>query len=462
MHVGKRRFFGWRAKRRAIPAAVTAVCLLVLALIPVANAAINSATASGPSMKVTLIDSDTIVVTLHDFVAGATVTFVVSGDQAGTGTGVINDDGRYYQAFRLPTDSWSGTLDIAATSGTAKTTAHVVVKNGVITSTGNVTTTTAAPAATTSTTMLMPTTTLTTLDDSSETTVTTKAPVTTVTTKAPVAAAGNPLAGVTFTGINKNAANQAAAWKTSNPADAALMTKMANVPTAQWGNSTDALDSAGGKVPVLVVYNLPGRDCGQFSSGGAGSEAEYNAFIDKYAASIGQRKAVVILEPDTLSQMCGDTAARFRMLNHAVDALAKTGAITYLDAGNPGWVDAATIADRLKQAGVAKARGFAVNVSNFKTNADNIAYGDTIAKALNSHYVVDTSRNGNGPGTDWCNPPGRALGLLPTTKTASTYADAYLWIKIPGESDGNCNGAPGAGQWYPSYALGLAQRAKWQ
>ena len=35
---------------------------------------------------------------------------------------------------------------------------------------------------------------------------------------------------------------------------------------------------------------------------------------------------------------------------------------------------------------------------------------------------------------------------------------AYLWVKRPGESDGPCNGGPSAGQWWPEYALGLAQR----
>ena len=33
--------------------------------------------------------------------------------------------------------------------------------------------------------------------------------------------------------------------------------------------------------------------------------------------------------------------------------------------------------------------------------------------------------------------------------------DAYLWIKDPGASDGQCNGGPAAGQYWPQYALGL-------
>ena len=34
-----------------------------------------------------------------------------------------------------------------------------------------------------------------------------------------------------------------------------------------------------------------------------------------------------------------------------------------------------------------------------------------------------------------------------------------LWIKTPGESDGECHGGPAAGAWWPTYALGLARRA---
>jgi endoglucanase len=78
--------------------------------------------------------------------------------------------------------------------------------------------------------------------------------------------------------------------------------------------------------------------------------------------------------------------------------------------------------------------------------------------------VIDTSRNGNGPAPSgpagnehWCNPAGRKLGDLPTTTTGVPLADAYLWIKRPGESDGACgNDAPPAGQWFPDYALALA------
>ena len=75
--------------------------------------------------------------------------------------------------------------------------------------------------------------------------------------------------------------------------------------------------------------------------------------------------------------------------------------------------------------------------------------------------MIDTSRNGRGPKHDqWCNPPRRALGTLPTTRTGNPLIDAYLWIKVPGESDGMRRHGPPAGQWWPQYALGLARRSQ--
>src|SRR6266542_5172640 len=54
------------------------------------------------------------------------------------------------------------------------------------------------------------------------------------------------------------------------------------------------------KVPVLVAYNLPYRDCAQYSAGGAADTAAYEAWVDGFAQGIGNVKAVVILEPDSL------------------------------------------------------------------------------------------------------------------------------------------------------------------
>ncbi|MYV59291.1 endoglucanase, partial [Streptomyces sp. SID4931] len=51
-------------------------------------------------------------------------------------------------------------------------------------------------------------------------------------------------------------------------------------------------------------------------------------------------------------------------------------------------------------------------------------------------------------------------GEAPTTQTGDELVDAYLWIKRPGESDGDCKGGPKAGDWWPEYALGLAGATK--
>jgi endoglucanase len=44
------------------------------------------------------------------------------------------------------------------------------------------------------------------------------------------------------------------------------------------------------------------------------------------------------------------------------------------------------------------------------------------------------------------------LGLRPTGATSTPLLDAYLWAKIPGESDGSCDIAGGARTWdYTAY-----------
>ncbi|MGE5464921.1 MAG: glycoside hydrolase family 6 protein, partial [Syntrophothermus sp.] len=321
-----------------------------------------------------------------------------------------------------------------------------------------------------------------------------------------------------------------------------------------------------GTVPVLVAYNIPFRDCAQYSAGGATNASEYEAWIDGFAAGIGNNKAVVILEPDGLGiipwykqfqglpAQAGDyewcrpaeadpaTAAadRFAMLNYAVDALkAHPNVNVYLDATHSGWLGSGDAAHRLAQAGVERADGFFLNVSNYVLNERLEKYGTWVSKCLAfstnpaswgkghfdwcasqyypaspgdfstwsltdkwytdnvesqtwwysesvlKHFVIDTSRNGQGPWTppagaypdpmDWCNPPDRGLGYLPTANTGVALIDAYLWIKLPGESDGECTrglgpaGAtvdpewglvdPAAGTWFPEMVLDLVHNA---
>ena len=380
--------------------------------------------------------------------------------------------------------------------------------------------------------------------------------------------------------VNHGAVEQFADLTSSkNKADADLIMQMAKTPHAVWFTAgtpksvmqdvRQIVKQAAGKgtVPVLVAYNIPFRDCAQYSAGGATTPAEYEAWIDGFAAGIGNEKAVVILEPDGLGIIpwydpFGDrdtwvtnpnyewcqpaeadpataAAERFAMMNYAVQALkANPGTSVYLDATHSGWLGAGDAADRLIQAGVADADGFFLNVSNYQLNERLEKYGTWVSKCIAfgshasswgightewcasqynpaspddfstwgltdqwyadnlenqtwwytpdvlKHFVIDTSRNGQGPWVpttsypdpqDWCNPPDRGLGYLPTADTGVALLDAYLWIKIPGESDGTCTRGlgpagttvdpewglidPPAGAWFPEMALDLVHYA---
>ncbi|MBE1875583.1 glycoside hydrolase family 6 protein [Myceligenerans pegani] len=357
--------------------------------------------------------------------------------------------------------------------------------------------------------------------------------------------------------------------------DALLLSKL---PSATWftdgtpaGVEQDVrklVRRAGDKVPVLAAYNIPFRDCALYSAGGALGVEEYKAWIDGFAAGIGNHEAVVVLEPDGLGvipwyttlegqlERCRppeydpettgrDAAAeRFEMLNYAVDRLAQQpNAVVYLDGTNPAWLAVGEIADRLVKAGVERADGFFLNASNYLLTENNVSYGTWISQCITygtqvvpgdflncgnqhwnggpandwngvalthqgvwspdatdptlntagiesrfdailgdteptTHFVVDTSRNGQGPwappadvypdAETWCNPPDRGLGLRPTADTGEELVDAFLWIKIPGESDGECFRGlggpedpergrinPAAGQWFPEQAREL-------
>jgi endoglucanase len=274
---------------------------------------------------------------------------------------------------------------------------------------------------------------------------------------------------------NSDAATQAAAWSSSDPADADEMRKIAGEPTASWfgdwdtnveSDVTSVVNAAAAShtLPVLVTYDIPFRDCGGYSAGGA-TDATYASWISSFAAGIGSQPAIVIVEPDALAGISclssAEQSIRLSLISSAVATIkSHSGVRVYLDAGNPGWQPAATIAHTLNSADIAGADGFSINVSNFYTTAQNVTYGQQVAALVGGkHFVIDTSRNGRGSDGQWCNPPGMALGEAPTLSTGVNGADAYLWIKYPGESDGTCNGGPAAGAWWPSYALSLAQNA---
>jgi len=216
--------------------------------------------------------------------------------------------------------------------------------------------------------------------------------------------------------------------------------------------------------PVFVLYYASRVPCSGQAEW-ANEMTAYLQWIKKFAEGTAGSHAIVILEPDALAMnsCIYDAELQNNALAQAVSILKNTNPMlyVYIDAGHVDWILEETMATRLKNANIYKADGFALNVSNFYSNEDNNRYGEELSNLLggNIHFIIDTSRNGIGPTEDheWCNPPERALGVNPTTITPYSLVDAFLWVKIPGESDEECNGGPSEGAFWKEYAVDLVK-----
>jgi endoglucanase len=218
------------------------------------------------------------------------------------------------------------------------------------------------------------------------------------------------------------------------------------------------------QLPVLVVYNMPNRDIGQYSKGGATTRGSYLAFLKSFADGIGNNKPILIFEPDSLSHTDDMTEIeahdRISLMKKGLALLTDNcNALVYIDIGHSNWLSPEEASKLLNKVTNNKVRGFAVNVSNYRTTKESMEWGLKLCEHRpNDYFVIDTSRNGNGPhGNQWCNPPGRAVGEVPTCDTGEEQCDAFLWIKIPGESDGKLNNGPRAGKFWGEMAEELVK-----
>jgi endoglucanase len=282
------------------------------------------------------------------------------------------------------------------------------------------------------------------------------------------------------------AAVQAATWRRQGrKGDARLVGRIAAQPAFKWltgGGQPSAQVAASvvrsasraHRIAEFVLYDIPNRDCHGLSGGGAANRDDYLGWVRGVMRSIGSHRVIIVLEPDAIDQagsgcLSSDEAhERYGMLADATKLIERdANARVYLDAGSAGWLSPKQIAQPLYLSGISHDAGFSLNVANFYTTGQSIAYGRSLSKLVGGkHFVIDTSRNGNGapPGgagvNEWCNPSGRALGHVPTLHPGVKGVDAFLWVKYPGQSDGSCRaGEPPAGTWWPSYALGLARNA---
>ena len=213
------------------------------------------------------------------------------------------------------------------------------------------------------------------------------------------------------------------------------------------------------QLPVLVVYNMPNRDVGQYSKGGATTRESYLKFLKSFADGIGNNKPILIFEPDSLTHTgdMSDADAQDRISLMKEGLALRTDncdALVEGDIGHSNWLSPEEAANLINKVTNDKVRGFAVNVSNYRTTKESMEWSLKLCEHRpNDYFVIDTSRNGNGPaGNEWCNPPGRAVGKEPTCNTGEEQCDAFLWIKIPGESDGKLNKGPRAGRFWGEMA----------
>jgi endoglucanase len=235
-----------------------------------------------------------------------------------------------------------------------------------------------------------------------------------------------------------------------------------------YGRVERLLKRASPRTPILVAYNIPDRDVGQHSSGGAQNRAAYLRWVTMLAQGIGHHAPILIFEPDAIPHATTmdneQRDARLDLMREAINVITDNcAAHVYVDVGHSNWLSPEHAGNLLNQVCNEHVRGFSVNVSNYRSTKESVEWGVRVAEyAKNKYFVVDTSRNGNGPyGNDWCNPPGRALGHPPTPYTRHELCDAYLWIKVPGESDGKCNGGPPAGKFWVEQARDLVDNTQW-
>ena len=310
-------------------------------------------------------------------------------------------------------------------------------------------------------------------------------------------AAGNLLAGGRFYADphHSPAAEAARKLRRRHPEQAGLIQQIADQPfTDRFGSwngpspedavfqflrNADVQDP--GSVPTLATYWIVNGQCARGGTTDSPRRIDdYERFINGLSAGIGNFRAVVFLEMDSMiTTPClhgRALAARMTELRYAITTLAQDPhVVVYVDAGAGDALSYKTAARLLTRAGVHQAQGFFLNSTHFDWTTSEIAYGQKLARALHGvHFVVSTSDNGQGPlrPTDrvhhgnevLCGPKGRGLGPKPTSTTGFAFTDAFAWIALPGKSGGSCGPgvkAPPIGAFWPANAVGLVLHANY-
>jgi endoglucanase len=205
-------------------------------------------------------------------------------------------------------------------------------------------------------------------------------------------------------------------------------------------------------VPVFVAYNIPGRDCSEYSAGGAPTDAAYDAWINAIGSALGNAQAVVLEEPDALGNLpgyCGSAYAtefpditntsRIDDIRYAVSTLEADPNISlYLDGSNSAWQNVGGMAETLTAADVQQSQGFFLNVSNYQYNVNSDYYGTWVSSCI-AYATVNEAQT-----------PADALADVATFSGTSTPGGAFAPPAFPTTTPpGGCasqywnGGAPG-------------------
>jgi cellulase/cellobiase CelA1 len=217
------------------------------------------------------------------------------------------------------------------------------------------------------------------------------------------------------------------------------------------------------RIPV-VVYGIPNKDCeAGFSNIGTNKNfSDYKQFLYDLTSLIGERKATYILEPDAIGLLvnggCAVQLGYLDFLKYAIAELSKNdNADIFLDIGF--WVvegrgqEVARIINQLFEGKENKLKGIVLNTSNYQRTEKMVELCRKFNQIAGREIkcVIDTSRNYLGSPTsgEWCNAKDTGIGIPPTANTGYDLISYFLWIKVPGESDGTC-----VGQTSPDYMIG--------
>lgn len=229
-----------------------------------------------------------------------------------------------------------------------------------------------------------------------------------------------------------------------------------------------------GATPLIVVMRHQGIECNsRYTAGGVAEDNRSKRWYRDFAQAVGDKRVVLAFEPDSIGTVAclakSRRKARKDLLRYGVDVLSKLpNATIYLEGTASDWKSAAYTSKLLRYIGIAKVRGFMLNVTHHDWTSNNIAYGRKVSRRVGGKpFVVSTAYNGRGAVhyklgkadryrrvNVYCNPRFRGLGPKPNTTTGIAGVDGLLYLNRPGVSGaGNCNGGFKAGEWWAARAL---------